>query len=239
MLQLFQKPQNKNMKRILKILIQLLILQFLIFSCKTYTTKLITDGKDLFGSNGEGMCYTDVARNYPLSKCYIYISDIYRSNGGKNKRKHLSVFYTTNNAIKQFDPKFDNYQFMIIDTNIIYNYLFKFVPDSVKNEIIYSYSENRDTIFKQYAITSKDMFMIDRSKVITIVDRKVYCYPLIDTTFNYILLCNFMAPKEKVIEFMKLLNSEGYFYTMDPKVIGGIVVYIPFIDKPRTLNKKE
>jgi hypothetical protein len=38
---------------------------------------------------------------------------------------------------------------------------------------------------------------------------------------------------------MKILNSEGYFYRMNPKVIGGIVVFIPFIDKPRTLNKKE
>ncbi len=227
------------MKRNIKILIQLLILQFLIFSCKTYYPKLITEEKDLFGSNGEGLCYTDVIRNYPLSKCYIYISDIYRSNGKKNKQELLSVRYSTTNVTPPFNPKYDSYQFMIIDTNIIYKYLFKFIPDSVKNEIIYSYSENRDTIFKRYAISPKDMYMIDRSKVITLIDRKAYCFPLIDTTLNYVLLCNFMAPKEKVIEFIKVLNSEGYFYTMNPKVIGDIVVYIPFIDKPRTLIKKD
>jgi len=111
------------------------------------------------------------------------------------------------------------YGFLITDTSIIYNLLDIFsVPDTIRNEIIYNYSENRDTIFND---------IIDYNNKV-IVDESAYCYLLKDTTFKYAMLStldNELINKFLKVWFERNLNSTEW--VVYPEIISSIGIYIP------------
>lgn len=111
------------------------------------------------------------------------------------------------------------YGFLITDTSIIYNSLDIFsVPDTIRNEIIYNYSENRDTIFND---------IIDYNNKV-IVDESAYYYLLKDTTFKYAILStldNELINKFLKVWFERNLNSKEW--VVYPEIISSIGIFIP------------
>ena len=170
--------------------------------------------------------------------CHTYINDRRHSNklvyrvfqdekkGNKGNKQEYCCSHISNDDLYQIKITPDPYagciyEFLITNKNIIFDYLLPFFQDSIKREILYSYSENRDTVFEN--LIEYDHKVIENDDV--------YYYPLRDTALRYAVL--YSLHWDQFNEFVELLKKENHFKEdclIDGSMISSIYIYIPLID---------
>lgn len=159
---------------------------------------------------------------------------------------HISHDYTYSLIVNQNPNGSCLCSFIITNKNVI-NYLLPLFPNNIKKEILYSYSDNRDTIFKDLIEYEHKTIVNDRDTFFnkieydnkTIITDSVFYYPLRDTTLRYAVI--FTAHFDMFDEFIELLKQEDIlkdYYLIDVDGITAFQVFIPLIDTPQNNEEK-
>lgn len=172
-----------------------------------------------------GLCHTFINDGGSYNKL-IYRALQYERKGQKENGEKYCCSSISNDHLYQFKTFPDPivgcvYEFLITDKDIIFDFLFPFFQDSIRREITYSYSENRDTVFE-------NLIEYDHK---VIINDDLYYYPLRDTTLRYARLSTLHL--YQLDEFIELLKKRNYFKEeclIDPKSISSISIYIPLVD---------
>lgn len=212
----------------------LILLVFLMISCRTKSTVYNYDvSKTEFCQNTNGdFCNTGIYK-MGFTKFFVqtpnYFEDPISSKRKKNIFNYCSI-RLSNDSLFERNCKSEyisRLELIITEKKIIFDYLINYFPDNIKEEILYSYSNNRDSIFK-------NLINFD-SKVI--IDKTIYYYPLKDTSVKYAVISVInLNSQYKLIEFIEALKTVGYFIDLKHihlKSLFGLGIYIPLIEQKK------
>jgi hypothetical protein len=210
----------------------LILLVFLLISCRTESTVYKNDiSKTEFCQNhNEALIFTGIYSdgfNKFFVKTPAHFSDPFTFKRKKNISKFC--YYGLSNDFS-FQRKteyshFNMHELIITDKKIIFDCLLLCFPDSIITEILSSYCDERDSVFKD---------IIDFGTKI-IVNRTLFYHPIKATTSRYAKMTVIdFGPRSKIIEFLQILKTNGCYINLkhiDLKSLSCLSIYIPLIEQ--------
>jgi hypothetical protein len=201
----------------------IILLIFTILSCTS--TKPIINSKtkeNLFCTDEQcAQCDSFIADTIMTGlKFFVKTSENIYS---KKKWSKYCYFGITTDAYFKYNTEYVPYiyNFLITDKDVIFNYLFPYMEEDLQEAILYSYSYNRDTTFKN---------LIDYNKK-TIVNDHLFFFPILDLNINYIVMYSYHT-QSTIIDFVHVLKERKIFEycsCINEKKLGIIKIYIPIL----------
>ena len=207
------------------------IILVIVFILNSLITKSQYNDNSVYFCNGYNVSISNMRYNK-----YVY-KTIQQKNTRKKTAQKYCCFGLANDKIysilaNQNPNSICFLNFLINDKDIILNFLLPYYSDNneIKNEILYSYSENRDTVFRN---------LIEYDNKV-IVDNEVYYYPLKDTTLRYVVISNlYLHRLNEFINLFKekeLLNEDCLINT---NFLCNVKISIPLLEKKENVDCKK
>lgn len=172
--------------------------------------------------------YWDISRSgFKINK-YVYNSQPFllgmsRKNRKKERWKKEKLYTIClscdyNYSVVSSEGGCSRHQWLIADRNILRNNLLCNFPDSIQKKIIYSYSEERDSLFQNLIDFENKVYLSD----------EIYYYPLKDSLFSYVVLEN-VQYTEQIKRLETILKEKKMLDNVPIREPYSINIFIPIL----------
>lgn len=170
----------------------------------------------------EPNCYDDNINMYVYNSNPFLLGRITKrkNNGHRQKEKTYTACLSSNYSysVVASESGCSRQQWLITDRNIIMNNLLCNFSDSIREKIIYSYSEGRDSAFQNLINFEQKVFLSEN----------IYYYPLRDSHLSYIILEN-IPYTNQIKDIETILKEKNLLDRVSLRKHYTISIFIPIL----------
>jgi hypothetical protein len=187
-------------------------------------------------------------RQLPKVECFdLHLQRLYKRQNRKSRQKSKHTTYVCLGMEKQHLNDFNvieyvkksqcdliRYKKLTIDTNFIFKYVYPHSDEKVQKALRYTYSNHRDTVFRNLIDTNKKVYLSE----------SVYYYPVLPIKHWVYVFPRYNQPYPKpevgYMPLQKILPVESWVPQpeyVDLLILQQVHIYIPILDPPYDENK--